>query len=147
MCKRLFSINHFHTTSFCNIIIQLTSHDDLTEKLISWVSAAKLVRWQNVKLQLCDLTEKLFVSNFIGRPNLQIILEVKSMDESPWKKILLYQFLLYFLKFKSFSPWMACFNQYFHDLNFFSKCKSKLVKIVTNWGHSRWKGPVLQKLE
>ena len=71
-----------HTTSFWNIIIQRTSHDDLTEKLVSLVSLAKFVKWQKCKTALCDLTEKLLVSNFIGRPNLQIILEAKSMDES-----------------------------------------------------------------
>jgi hypothetical protein len=71
-----------HTTSFWNIIIQRTSHDDLTEKLVSLVSLAKLVKWQKCKTALCDLTEKLLVSNFIGRTNLQIILEAKSMYES-----------------------------------------------------------------
>ena len=71
-----------HTASFWNIIIQLTSHDDLTEKFVSLVSLAKLVKWQKCKTALCDLTEKLLVSNFIGQPNLQTILEAKSMDES-----------------------------------------------------------------
>jgi hypothetical protein len=54
----------------------------LTEKIIYFVSLAKLVKWQKCKSELCDLTEKLIVSNFIGQPNLQIILEAKSMDES-----------------------------------------------------------------
>ena len=36
------------------------------------------------KATLCDLTEKLLVSNFIRWPNLQIILEAKSMDEFSW---------------------------------------------------------------
>ena len=71
-----------HTASIWNITIQRTSHDDLTEKLVSIVSLAKLVKWQKYKTALCDLTEKLLVSNFIGQSNLQIILEVKSMDES-----------------------------------------------------------------
>ena len=71
-----------HTASFWNIIIQRTSHDDLTEKLVSLVSLEKLVKWQKCKTGLCDLTENLLVSNFIGQPNLQIILEAKSMDES-----------------------------------------------------------------
>ena len=48
-----------HTASFWNIIIQRTSHDDLTEKLVSLVSLAKLVKWQKYKTALCDLTEKL----------------------------------------------------------------------------------------
>ena len=48
-----------------NIIIQRTYHDDLTEKLVSLVSSAKLVKWQKCKTALCDLTEKLLVSNFI----------------------------------------------------------------------------------
>ena len=75
-------IGIWHTASFWNITIQWTSHYDLTEKLISFVSLAKLVKWQKCKSELCDLTEKLIVSNFIGQPNLQIILEAKSMDES-----------------------------------------------------------------
>ena len=91
--------------SFWNIIIQQTSNDDLTEKLVSLVSWAKRVKWQKCKSAICDLTEKLFVFNFIGQPNLQIILEAKYMDQSSWKNIL-YKFLLYFLQFKSFSPWM-----------------------------------------
>ena len=68
--------------SFWNIIIQRTSHDDLKEKLVSLVSLAKFVKWHKCKTALCDLTEKLLVSNFIGQPNLQITLEAKSMDES-----------------------------------------------------------------
>ena len=44
-------LNPVHTASFWNIIIQWTSHDDLTEKLVSLFSSAKLVKWQNVKLQ------------------------------------------------------------------------------------------------
>jgi hypothetical protein len=71
-----------HNESFWNIIIQWTSNDDLTKKLASLVSLAKLVKWQIYETALCDLTEKLQVSNFIGQPNLQIILEAKSMDES-----------------------------------------------------------------
>ena len=35
-----------HTASFWNIIIQLTSHDDLTEKFVSLVSSAKLGNWK-----------------------------------------------------------------------------------------------------
>ena len=60
-----YSLVHMHTASFWNIIIQLTSHDDLTEKLVSLVSSAKLgnwkkkvVKWQKFKTALCDLTEK-----------------------------------------------------------------------------------------
>ena len=60
---------------------------------------------------------------------------------------LLYQFLLYFLQFKSFPPWMACFNSNINDLDFVPKDKSKLVKIVANWGHSQWKQLNLQKIE
>jgi len=71
-----------HTTSFWNIIIQRTSHDDLTENLVSLVSSAKLVKLQKCKTALCDLTEKPLVSNFIERPNPQIIPEAKSIDES-----------------------------------------------------------------
>ena len=104
-------LQRVHTASFWNINIQRTSHDDLTEKIFSLVSSAKLVKWQKCKTALCDLTEKLLVSNFIGRPNLQIILEAKSMDESSWKKILLYQFLFYFFQIKLFSLWMASISR------------------------------------
>ena len=126
-----------HTASFWNIIIQLTSHNDLTEKLVSLVSSAKLVKWQNIRLHfviwqknclcLTSLDDQIFKS--FWKPN-------------PWmnlleKKILLYQFLFYFLQVKSFPPWMACFNSNINDLDFVTKEKLKLVKIVANWGHSR----------
>ena len=75
----------YHTTSFWNIINQWISRDNLTENLVSLVSSVKLVKWQECKTALCDLTEKLLASNFIGLPNLQIILKSKSMDESSWK--------------------------------------------------------------
>ena len=55
------------------------------DRKISFFS--KTCEMAKCKATLCDLTEKLFVSNFIRWPNLQIILEVKSMDESSWKKI------------------------------------------------------------
>ena len=57
------------------------------------------------------------------------------------------QFLFYFLQFKSFPPWMACFNSNINDLDFVTKDKSKVVKIVANWGHSWWKQLNLQKIE
>ena len=43
-----------HTASFWNIIIQLTFHDNLTEKLVSLVSSAKLGNW---KKKSCQMTE------------------------------------------------------------------------------------------
>ena len=90
-----------HTASFWNIIIQRTSHDDLTEKLVSLVFLAKLVKWQKCKTAFCDLTEKLLVSNFIGQPNLQIILEAKSLDESSSKKFsIISEFILFFNNLK-----------------------------------------------
>ena len=96
-----------HTASFWSIIIQRISHDDLTEKIFSLVSSAKLVKWQKCKTALCDMTEKL------------LHWTTKSSNHSGsqihgWiflKKKILYQFLLYFLQFKSFPPWMACFIQ------------------------------------
>jgi hypothetical protein len=57
-----------HTASFWNIIIQWTSHNDLTEKSVSLVSyddGKKNVKWQKLKTALCDLTKKLFPSNFV----------------------------------------------------------------------------------
>ena len=57
------------------------------DRKISFFSLlSKTCEMAECKATLCDLTEKLFVSNFIRWPNLQIILEVKSMDESSWKK-------------------------------------------------------------
>ena len=128
VCKYFFSyfrifLFHYRTghKSFWNIIIQRISHDDLTEKLL--------------------------VSNFIGRPNLQIILEAKSMDEFSWKKSC---YIILYSIFCSLSPfhreWLA-FIQNNNGLDFLPKGKSKLVKIVANWGHSRWKQLNLQKIE
>ena len=57
------------------------------DRKISFFSLlSKTCEMAECKATLCDLTEKLFVSNFIRWPNLQIILEVKSMNESSWKK-------------------------------------------------------------
>ena len=90
-----------HTTSFWNIIIQLTSHDDLTEKLFcpnrQWNNDDEKqfsVKWQKLKLHFVIWQKNWLCLTDIGHPNLQIILEAKSMNESSWKKILLYQFLL-----------------------------------------------------
>ena len=57
------------------------------------------------------------------------------------------QFLFDSLQVKLLSPWMAWFNSKVDDLNFVLNHKSKLVNIVANWGHSRWKGLILQKIE
>ena len=132
------------TASFWIIIIQWTSHDNLTEKISCFISIAKLVKWQRCKTAICDLTEKLLASNFvifksIWRPNAWMDpLEIC---------FLLYQFLIYFLQEKSFSPWMACFKSNVNDLDCVSTDKSKIIKIVANWGHSRWKQLNLQKIE
>ena len=85
-----------HTASFWNIIIQLTSHDDLTEKLVSLVSTAKLENWKkrlsydrNSKLHHALWQKNCFFWIFSACHSglrFQIILEVKSMDESSWKK-------------------------------------------------------------
>ena len=60
------------------------------------------------------------------------------MDESSWKKNYILSVFTLFLKFKSFQPWLACFNSDINDLE-----KSKLVKIVANWGHLQWLYPVI----
>ena len=66
----LIHLNPFHTASSWNIIIQWTSYDDLTEKLVSLFSLAKLVKWQQCETALCDLTEDLFqIFKSIPRPN------------------------------------------------------------------------------
>ena len=98
-----------HTASFWNIIIQWTSHYSLTEKFLSLVSVAKLVKWQIFKTALCDLTEKLLPSNFV-----RTTIWHKSSNQSggqihgSWKKNPLYQFLLYFWQVKSL--WMSWIN-------------------------------------
>ena len=91
------SINHYgNTGSHCVLLkhyIQLTSHDDLTEKLVSLVFSAKLVKWQNVKLRfviwqknclcLTLLADQIFRSFWKSNPWMNLL----------EKKILLYQFL------------------------------------------------------
>ena len=113
----LYALVHLHTASSWNIIIQWTSHDDLTEKTVLpkppmkwWWWIFFFVKWQKLKLHfviwqknclcLTSLDDQIFKS--FWKPN-------------PWMNLLeffflLYQFLLYFLQFKSFPPWMACFN-------------------------------------
>ena len=82
-----------HTASFWNIIIQWTSHDDLTEKLFyqnrQWNDddeKKNSVKWQKLKLHFVIWQKNCLCLTDIGQPNLQIILEAKSMDESSWKK-------------------------------------------------------------
>ena len=93
--KLYLAVVTLHTASFWNITIQWTSHDDLTEKLVSLVFLAhimmtkKLVKRQKFKTALCDLTKKLLPSILSGvrfGRRLWIDLEAKRMDESSWKK-------------------------------------------------------------
>ena len=117
--KRLFCFWSIkHTASFWNIIIQWTSHDDLTEKLVSLFSSAKLVKWQNVKLQF-----GIWQKNWLCLTSFDDQIFKSFWKPNPWmnlleKKILLYQFLFYFLQFKFLPPWMACFNWNINDLDF-----------------------------
>jgi hypothetical protein len=109
-----------HTASFWNIIIQWTSHDDLTEKTILpkppmkwWWWSFYFVKWQKLKLYfviwqknylcLTSFYDQIFKS--FWKPSLEFFFQ-------------LYQFLLYFLQFKFFPPWMACFNPNINDLEF-----------------------------
>ena len=64
-----------HTTSFWNIIIQRTSHDDLTEKLVSLVSLAKFVKWQECKTALCltSLDDQIFKSFWKPNPWMNLL--------------------------------------------------------------------------
>ena len=78
---------------------------------------------------------------------LQINLEAKRMDGSCSIFFSIIQFLFDSLQVKLLSPWMAWFDSKVDDLNFVPKDKSKLVNIVANWGHSRWKGLNLQKIK
>ena len=111
-----------HTASFWNIIIQLTSHDDLTEKLVSLVSSAKLgnwkkkvVKWQKFKTALCDLTEKLFLLNFVS---LKFWTEISNQSGSQIHAWILLKKKFYYISFYSSfcraSPfhreWLALIN-------------------------------------
>ena len=75
------------------------------------------------KNQVLKNVSKTFKS--IWRPNVWM--------DSREKIILLYQFLLYLLLYKSFSPWMACFNKNVNDLNFSPKSTDPQInlKILT----------------
>ena len=120
-----------HTTSFWNIIIQRTSHGDLTETIFSLVFSAKLVKWQKCKTAFCDLTEKLLVSNFIGQPNLQSILEAKSMHESSLKKIYYISFYSIFFRSSYFYcewPQLATILTSL-DLSFVTKSESLIFEL------------------
>ena len=82
-----------HTASSWNITIQWTSHDNLTEKLVSLVSSAKLVKWQNVKLHFV-----IWQKNCLCLTLLDDQIFISFWKSNPWmnlleKKNLLYQFL------------------------------------------------------
>jgi hypothetical protein len=70
-----------HTKSFWNIIIQWTSHDDLTEKLVLPKPPQSKFDGSSFFSQITKCSFNFFH--------------------------LLYQFLFYFLQIKLFSPWMA----------------------------------------
>ena len=75
------------------------------------IGKKKLLNDRNTKLHFAIWQKKTcfcwILSACSSGLRFQINLEAKSMHGSSWKKILLYQNLLYFLQGKSFSPWMA----------------------------------------
>ena len=92
-----------HTTSFWNIIIQLTSHDDLTEKSVLAKPANKIMMvkkktcWNGKKSKLhFVIWRKNCFHRILSRlrfcTNLQINLDAKGMD--PLDLFISYQFLL-----------------------------------------------------
>ena len=101
-----FKGSSFHTTSFWNIIIQWTSHDDLTEKFAETFSLhsmviekKKLVKWQKFKTALCDLTKKLLPSNFFSTQFWTEILHKSGCQIHGWillKKSITSEFTLFF---------------------------------------------------
>jgi hypothetical protein len=89
-----YTVSTVHTKSFWNIIIQWTSHDDLTEKsagpncaLTKYDGSSFFVKSQSAVLNLLLFNE--FYRDCPGL-NLQIDLEAKRMDGSSWKKFILY---------------------------------------------------------
>ena len=119
-----------HSASFWNITIPWTSHDDLTEILQNSTKSVFFVKSLIAFINFCHLTSFSFWYHHFTETsgtNLQINLEAKRMDGSSWKKKSILYFSIYLLQLKSFSPWMACFNWNYNDLNFLTKGKSKLV--------------------
>ena len=126
------SPRRLHTASFWNINIQRTSHDDLTEKIFSLVSSAKLVKWQNVKLHfviwqknclcLTSLDDQIFKS--FWKPN-------------PWMN-LLEKKKFYYISFHSIFCRLSCFHHEWpqlatiltsFDLSFVTKSKSLIFEL------------------
>ena len=95
-----------HTASFGNIIIEWSSHDDLTKKFVFLVSSAKpmiekkVVKWQKFKTALCDLTEKKcfcwILSACSSGLRFQINLEANSMHGCSKKNSIVSEFTLFF---------------------------------------------------
>ena len=107
-----------HTAPFWNIIIQWTSHDDLTEKsaFISQYSDPKEKTCQMTEIQnfTLRLTEKLLLLNFVS---MQFLTEISNQSGSQihsWillKKNLLCQNLFYFFRASPFhSEWLPLIN-------------------------------------
>ena len=128
-----FIFSLMHTESFWNFIIQWTSHDYLTEKLVlakpPQMEAAFFVKSQSVVLTFFHLT--IFLDGDLTQ-TFELIWRPYAWMDLEEIKNLLYQFLMYFLQEKSFSPWMACFKSNINGFNFVSTGKSKLLKIVAN---------------
>ena len=91
-------VRPLHTTFVWNIIIQWTSHDDLTEKNSCFISLVKLVKWQKFKTAICDLTEKLLVSNFV-RMKIWLKSSNQSGSQTHGWILLNFFFFLYYINF------------------------------------------------
>ena len=122
-----FCFNHYGNTGSHCVLLKHYSVDFLWWfdrkicRLFSFFSMVikkeKLVKWQELKTALCNLTKKCFhwilsaCSSGLGfRSNLQMNLEAKSMHGSSWKKkSIVSEFTLFFVLFTvNGLVWLVC---------------------------------------
>ena len=106
-----------HTASFWDIIIQWTSHDDLTEKSGFFGSLAK--RCQMTEIQNCFCW---ILSACSSRLRFQINLEAKSMHGSSWKKSVVSELTLFFPFYREWPQLVTILTSF--DLHLKKKYKS-----------------------
>ena len=70
----------------------------LAKPLITWWLEKKVVKWQKFKTSLCNLTEKLFLLNFV---NLQFWTEVSNQSRSQIHALIFLKKKFYYISFYS----------------------------------------------
>ena len=155
MLFQLTFLSQDHTTSVWNITVHWTSHYDLAEKICKefCIHRFRKKSWNQITKKVTSMIWQ----NFF----LCLLFSEKSMSPKPldWSEgqthgWILPIFVVYYNQINLILCRRSCFHRVWLLLSSNHRRKVcrlisqiKLVKIVDNWGHSRWKGLKLQQIE